>query len=298
MEFLRTPEEQFLNLEGYSFSPNYVNVSENGMRMHYVEEGNRNGETILLMHGEPSWSYLYRKMIPPLAEKGFRVIAPDLIGFGKSDKPASQDNYTYQAHMDWLDVFLKTLDLQNITLFCQDWGGLLGLRLASLNEERFSRIAAGNTFLPTGEGKPAQAFLDWRNFSQNVKRLPVGKIIQNGCVSSLSSEVLKGYNAPFPSEEYKAGARKFPLLVPISPDDPEGIKNKQAWEVFRRWKKPFLTAFSDSDPITAKADIFFKRAVPGAKGQKHAAILGAGHFLQEDKGEELAQVILDFIGSR
>lgn len=295
IEFLRTPDEQFQNLEGYSFSPHYLTVSEKGMRMHYAEEGNRDGETILLLHGEPSWSYLYRKMIPPLAAKGFRVIAPDLIGFGKSDKPVSQDDYTYQSHIDWLTVFLKTLDLKKVTLFCQDWGGLLGLRLASLNEERFSRIAVGNTFLPTGEGTPAQAFLDWRNFSQNVKRLPVGKIIQNGCVSSLSPEVLKGYNAPFPSEEYKAGARKFPILVPISPDDPEGIKNKKAWEIFRNWKKPFLTAFSDSDPITAKADIFFKRAVPGAKGQKHTTIQGAGHFLQEDKGEELASVLLDFI---
>jgi haloalkane dehalogenase len=298
MEYLRTPEEQFQNLEGYPFASNYITIADNGMRMHYLEEGNKKGKTILLLHGEPSWSYLYRKMIPFLAANGYRVIAPDLIGFGKSDKPISQGDYTYQSHIDWLELFLKTLDLKNIILFCQDWGGLLGLRLVSLHEERFDSVIAGNTFLPTGEGIPSQAFLDWRNFSQNVKRLPIGKIIQNGCVTKLSSEVLKGYNAPYPSEEYKAGARKFPVLVPVTPDNPEGIKNKKAWEVLKNWKKPFLTTFSDSDPVTAKGDIFLRRAIPGAKGQPHVTIKEAGHFLQEDKGEELAKIIHDFVSGR
>lgn len=294
MDYLRTPDQSFENLQGYPFSPNYLEIDSSGMRMHYVEEGPESGKTVLLLHGEPSWSYLYRKMIPPLAHAGFRVIAPDLIGFGKSDKPSRMEDYSYQAHMDWLTRFVEGLDLKEIHLFCQDWGGLLGLRLAGEQPDRFARIAAGNTFLPTGDQKPGEAFFQWRDFSQKVKRLPVGRIIGNGCYEKPAPEILAGYEAPFPDETYKAGARIFPALVPVSPDDPAAPANRAAWENLQKFEKPFLCTFSDSDPITKGADVVFRRRIPGAKGQKHVTIEKGGHFLQEDRGEALAEVLKHF----
>ncbi|EQA55542.1 haloalkane dehalogenase [Leptospira kmetyi] len=294
MEILRTPDSSFENLPGYSFTPNYLQVQN--LRMHYVDEGPKDAtETVLLLHGEPSWSYLYRKMIPPLARAGYRTIAPDLIGFGKSDKPDDPSFFSYQAHVDWLREFVENLDLKNVTLFCQDWGGLLGLRVAAEHSERFSRIVAANTFLPTGDIPPKEDFLKWRHFSQNVKRLAIGSIVKNGCVSELTKEIVAAYDSPYPNETYKAAAKKFPALVPISPDDPASEPNRKAWEILKTWKKPFLTAFSDQDPITKGGDIFFRRLIPGAKGQKHVTIANGGHFLQEDKGEELAEVVIQFI---
>ncbi|TGK11473.1 alpha/beta fold hydrolase [Leptospira fletcheri] len=295
-EFLRTPEDRFLDLPNYPFSPNYVPIE--GYRMHYLDEGDPKAkETVLLLHGEPSWSFLYRKMLPPLIEAGFRVVAPDLIGFGKSDKPIDRKTFTYKRHVEWLKSFLEKSNLTGITLFCQDWGGLLGLRAVAEEPERFLRICASNTFLPTGDIPPKEDFLKWRDFSQKVKSLPIGKIIQNGCISDLPKDVLAAYDAPYPDETYKAGARVFPTLVPITPDNEASADNRKAWEILRQWKKPFLTAFSDSDPITKGGEIFFRRAIPGAKGQKHTVISNAGHFLQEDKGEELAGVLIDFIRS-
>lgn len=294
MEYLRTPEECFEELVGYPFKANYYEVDSSGMRMHYVDEGPADGAVVLLLHGEPSWSYLYRKMIPPLIDAGFRVVAPDLIGFGKSDKPVEQSDYSYQNHMDWLKTLVQGLELKEINLFCQDWGGLLGLRMAAELEERFSRIAAGNTFLPTGEHKPGEAFFQWRDFSQKVKKLPVGRIIGNGCYTKPESEILKGYEAPYPDETYKAGARIFPALVPVDPEDPAVPANRKAWEVLQKWKKPFLCTFSDSDPITKGADAIFRRKIPGCKGQKHVTIENAGHFLQEDQGEILAKHLIEF----
>ncbi|TGL69602.1 haloalkane dehalogenase [Leptospira kmetyi] len=294
MEILRTPDSSFENLPGYSFTPNYLQVQN--LRMHYVDEGPKDAsETVLLLHGEPSWSYLYRKMIPPLARAGYRTIAPDLIGFGKSDKPDDPSFFSYQAQVDWLREFVENLDLKNVTLFCQDWGGLLGLRVAAEHSERFSRIVAANTFLPTGDIPPKEDFLKWRHFSQNVKRLAIGSIVKNGCVSELTKEIVAAYDSPYPNETYKAAAKKFPALVPISPDDPASEPNRKAWEILKTWKKPFLTAFSDQDPITKGGDIFFRRLIPGAKGQKHVTIANGGHFLQEDKGEELAEVVIQFI---
>ncbi|MGJ4754308.1 haloalkane dehalogenase [Leptospira kmetyi] len=294
MEILRTPDSSFENLPGYSFTPNYLQVQN--LRMHYVDEGPKDAtETVLLLHGEPSWSYLYRKMIPPLARAGYRTIAPDLIGFGKSDKPDDPSFFSYQAHVDWLREFVENLDLKNVTLFCQDWGGLLGLRVAAEHSERFSRIVAANTFLPTGDIPPKEDFLKWRHFSQNVKRLAIGSIVKNGCVSELTKEIVAAYDSPYPNETYKAAAKKFPALVPIAPDDPASEPNRKAWEILKTWKKPFLTAFSDQDPITKGGDIFFRRLIPGAKGQKHVTIANGGHFLQEDKGEELAEVVIQFI---
>ncbi len=295
MEILRTPDERFANLPGYPFEPHYVEVD--GVRIHYVHEGPRTAAPVLLLHGEPSWSYLYRKMIPVLLQAGLRVVAPDLVGFGRSDKPARREDYTYQRHVDWMLGFVCTLDLEDITLVCQDWGGLIGLRLVAEHGHRFARVVAANTFLPTGDQPVPPAFLAWQKFSQEVPELPIGQIIQMGCVTTLPPEVIAAYEAPFPDERYKAGARQFPLLVPTRPDDPASEPNRKAWQALQRWKKPFLTAFSDQDPITRGADLLLQSLIPGAAGQPHTTIQGAGHFLQEDKGEELARVVVDFVRS-
>ena len=295
MEILRTPDDRFVDLADYPYDPNYLTCGE--LRIHYVDQGNSDDETVLMLHGEPSWSYLYRKMIPIIANAGHRVIAPDLMGFGKSDKPANQEDYTYQRHVDWMTDLILKLDLRNITLFCQDWGGLIGLRIAAEHEDRFKRILAANTFLPTGDYRSPDAFIEWQQFSQKTPVFKVGEIITSACVSDLSDDIRKAYDAPFPGEEYKAGARRFPMLVPIKPDDPASNPNRKAWEVLKKWDKPFLTAFSDSDPITRGGDAYFHKLIPGTKGQAHTTIIGAGHFLQEDKGEELAELTVDFINN-
>jgi len=293
MEIFRTPDERFTNLPGYSFAPHYVAVGD--LRVHYVDEGPRTAHPVLMLHGEPSWSYLYRKMIPVLTAAGHRVVAPDLMGFGRSDKPVQRTDYTYQRHVDWIRGVIETLDLRNITLVCQDWGGLIGLRLAAEHEGRFARIVAANTFLPTGDIPAGDAFKAWQKYSQETPDFHVGGIVRGGCMSSLTPEVIAAYDAPFPDDRAKAGARQFPLLVPTSPDDPAAPANRKAWDVLRHWQKPFLTAFSDMDPITRGADRLLQEAIPGAKGQPHTTIAGGGHFLQEDKGEELARVVVDFI---
>jgi haloalkane dehalogenase len=293
MDFVRTPDERFAGLPGYAFAPHYVDID--GLRMHYVDEGPRDAEVVLMLHGEPSWCYLYRKMIPIVAAAGFRAVAPDLIGFGRSDKPVSQDDYTYQAHVDWMTAFLQKTDLNRITLVCQDWGGLIGLRLAAEQPQRFARIVAANTFLPTGDAPAGEAFLRWQEFSQKAPSLPIGNIVKGGCKTDIPAEVVAAYDAPFPDDSYKAGARRFPLLVPTRPDDPASAPNRKAWEVLSAWTKPFLCAFSDQDPVTKGGDRAFQQRVPGTKDQPHATIVGGGHFLQEDKGEELAAVVVSFI---
>ena len=296
MEALRTPDDRFVNLPDYDFAPHYVDVGD-GLRMHYVDEGPRDGQPVLLLHGEPSWCYLYRKMIPIIVAAGLRAVAPDLIGFGRSDKPVSRDDYTYQAHVHWTASLVEQLDLRGITLVCQDWGGLIGLRIAAEHPERFARIVAANTFLPTGDNPPGDAFLRWQEFSQKAPELPIGNIVRGGCKTELPAEVVAAYDAPFPDDRYKAGARQVPALVPTRPDDPASDANRRAWEVLRRWEKPFLTAFSDEDPITRNADRAFQSLVPGTKGQPHTTIHGGGHFLQEDRGAELAKVVVDFIAA-
>ncbi len=295
MDFLRTPEARFDNLSEFPFAPHYIEIS--GLRMHYLDEGPPAGAPVLLLHGEPSWSYLYRKMIPVLAGAQLRVIAPDLFGFGRSDKPVNRSDYTYKFHVDSVAEFFQALDLTDVTLVCQDWGGLIGLRVAAENPSRFARIVAANTFLPTGDRKTPEAFFQWREYSQSVPEFHVGGILRGGCVSELPEDVVAAYNAPFPDESFKAGARAFPMLVPVSPDDPASPANRRAWEVLSAWQKPFLTAFSDSDPITAGGDRVFQKLIPGAEGQKHVTIADAGHFLQEDKGEELARVVVEFIAA-
>jgi haloalkane dehalogenase len=294
MDILRTPDDRFDALPGYPFAPRYHELP-GGLRMHHVDEGPAQGPVVLLLHGEPSWSYLYRKMIPVLAEGGLRAVAPDLIGFGRSDKPGHRSDYTYQRHVDWLVSFIEALDLRDITLFCQDWGGLLGLRIAAEHPDRFARIVASNTFLPTGDQPLPEAFFAWREFSQTVPELPVGSILEKGCARPLAPEVKAAYDAPFPDERYKEGARQFPALVPASPEDPASPPNRRAWEVLARWDKPFLTLFGDSDPITRGADKLLRAMIPGAGGQPHTTIARAGHFIQEDAGEELAAHLLRFV---
>jgi len=293
MDYVRTPDERFSGLPGYDFDPHYVDVG--GLRMHYIDEGPRDAQPVLLLHGEPSWCYLYRKMIPVITAAGLRAVAPDLIGFGRSDKPTKQDDYTYQAHVDWTLAFLRAADLRHATLVCQDWGGLIGLRLVAAEPDRFARVVAANTFLPTGDNNPGEAFLRWQEFSQKAPVLQVGNIVRGGCRTEMSPEVVAAYDAPFPDDTFKAGARKFPALVPTRPDDPASAPNRKAWEVLSAWTKPFLCAFSDQDPITRGADKAFMRLVPGTQGQPHTTIEGGGHFLQEDRGAELAKVVVDFI---
>jgi len=293
MKALRTPDDRFVDLPGYDFEPHYVGID--GLRMHHVDEGPADAAPVLLLHGEPSWSYLYRKMIPPLVSAGHRVIAPDLIGFGRSDKPTRQSDYSYAGHVAWMRQFIEALDLNNITLFCQDWGSLIGLRVAAENESRFDRIALGNGGLPTGDHEPPKVFKIWRAFARWSPWFPIGRIIQKATVSDLSREVVAAYDAPFPSAKYKAGTRAFPKLVPTVPDDPASDANRAAWKVFENWEKPFLTTFSNRDPITRPMVKPFQERVPGARKQDHVTIRDAGHFLQEDKGEELADVLIGFI---
>lgn len=301
MEVLRTPEERFVGLPGYDFAPNHRDVPSgdgSALSVHYLDEGPSDGETVLLMHGEPSWSYLYRHMIPLLVEEGFRCVAPDLVGFGRSDKPTPRSEYTYERHVAWMaELLFGQLELSGVTLFCQDWGGLVGLRLVAEHPERFSRVVVANTGLPTGDARMTEAFMNWQRFSQEAPELPIGAIVNGGCTTSLSPEVIAAYEAPFPDESFKEGARQFPILVPTSPDDPAAAANKAAWSVLESFEKPFLCAFSDSDPVTKGGDRVFRERVPGARDQDHVTIEGGGHFLQEDRGSELAAVITRFVRS-
>ena len=293
MILLRTPDERFENLSEFPYEPNYSEIYN--IRIHYIDEGPKDGEIVLLMHGEPSWSFLYRHIIPILVDAGYRTIAPDLVGFGKSDKPSEQADHTYLRHVEWMTKWVIQLDLRNITLFCQDWGSLIGLRVAIENQERFNRIVLSNGGLPAGGGRLSEAFMNWREFSRTAKEFDVKRVIQSGTVTNLTPEVLKGYDAPFPDDSYKAGARIMPSLVPIGRDDPEYQRNKKAIKLFGKWEKPFLTAFSDSDPITNGGERLWINHVPGAKNREHPIIKNAGHFVQEDKGPEMARVIIEFI---
>ncbi|MBT8476856.1 MAG: haloalkane dehalogenase [Alphaproteobacteria bacterium] len=298
MQSLRTPDDRFANLSDFDFAPHYTHVddTEGGrLRMHYLDEGPGDAAPVLLMHGEPSWCYLYRHMIPIFAGAGHRVLAPDLIGFGRSDKPTERWDYTYQRHVDWMAAWMRALDLTGITLVCQDWGGLIGLRLVAAMPERFARVVVANTALPTGDQPMGEAFAKWRTYSHSVPEFNAGRIIYGGTSTKITEAEVAAYNAPFPDARYQAGARQFPMLVPDSPDNPASAANRAAWEVLRGLDTPFLTVFGADDRIMAGVERVFQRAIPGAAGQAHKVLPDADHFLQEDVGPDLAQATLEFI---
>lgn len=290
MNILRTPESRFAGLPGFPFAPRYHEAAP-GLRLHYVDEGPRGAAPVLMLHGEPTWSYLYRHMIPLIADAGLRALAPDLIGFGKSDKPAARRDYSYAAQVAWLRHWIEALDLQGITLVCQDWGSLIGLRLAAESPQRFARILLGNGGLPTGDGRVPHAFRIWQTFATWSPWFPVSRIVQIGTRRRLSAAERAAYDAPFPSAAYKAAARTYPSLVPVTPDNPAAEANREAWRVYEQWDKPFICCFSDGDPITRGADRAFRQRVPGARGQPHTTLHG-GHFLQEDDPERFAALVV------
>lgn len=293
---MRTPDARFADLEGYPFAPHYLEVTASGtppLRMHYLDEGPRDGIPVVLLHGEPTWSYLYRTMIGPLADAGHRVLAPDLIGFGRSDKPTRVEDYTYQRHVEWVTSWLTALDLRDVTAVVQDWGSLIGLRVAAENGDRFAKLFIANGFLPTAQQPMPAAFRIWRAFAKYSPWFNAGRLVDLGTVKKLSAAVRAGYDAPFPDRRYQAGARIFPQLVPTSPSDPAVPANRAAWEVLRNWHKPVLCVFGTRDPILGKADAPLIRHIPGAAGQPHARI-EASHFIQEDAGPELARRLVEW----
>jgi haloalkane dehalogenase len=310
MAVVRTPESRFEGLDDFAFAVRYTPVDGGPLgplRIAHVEAGPEDGPVVLLMHGEPSWSYLYRKMIPPLAEAGYRCIAPDLVGFGRSDKPTDQADYSYERHVDWMTQWFRANGLERVapgmrgradgvTLFCQDWGGLIGLRLVAAMPDSFRRVCAANTFLPTGEGKASEAFEAWRAFSQTVEDFDSGWIVNGGTARGISEAARGAYNAPFPDDSYKAGARRFPMLVVTDPDIPSAAENRAAWQVLEAFDKPFLTLFGDKDFVTLGAEKLLQARIPGAKGQPHRILENAGHFLQEDVGAELVADLIGWMG--
>ena len=298
MDKLRTPDREFDALQDYDFTPRYLDVDDTDggqLRVHYLDEGPKKAAPVLLMHGEPTWSYLYRHMIPVFTQAGHRVLAPDLIGFGRSDKPASRSDYTYQRHVDWMLDWLDQTGAGNITLVCQDWGGLIGLRLVAARPDAFARLVVANTALPTGDQPMSDAFEGWKEYSQTVPEFNAGRIVNGGTTSKLTDAEIAAYNAPFPDDSYKAGARQFPVLVPSRPDDPAAQANRDAWKVLRSLDIPVLTAFGADDKIMAGVDQVFQKLMPGAQGQDHCILENAGHFLQEDAGPQLAALTNAFI---
>jgi haloalkane dehalogenase len=304
MDILRTPDDRFRELPDFPWQPRYVEVpatddaADGSLRIAYVETGPGDGPLVVCLHGEPTWSFLYRKVLRVLADAGCRAIALDLVGFGRSDKPAAVEDYTYARHVEWTRAALfDRLDLRDVTLLGQDWGGLIGLRLVAANPDRFARVVAANTGLPDGTQPMSDVWLMFRDAVAKADRLDIARFVVGGCKTPPGDDVAAAYDAPFPDETFKAGARAFPLLVPTQPDDPGGIANRKAWEVLSALDLPFLVAFSDGDPITGAMAPVFARAMRGAQGREHPTITGAGHFLQEDAGEELGRVVADFVQS-
>ena len=292
VDLLRTPDERFDDLPDFPFEPFYTDIAD-GIRIHHVDQGD--GPAVLLMHGEPTWSFLYRRMIQRISEAGHRVIAPDLVGFGRSDKPSAIGDHTYERHVAWMLEWLGETELDGVTLFCQDWGGLIGLRLVAAEPDRFARFAVANTGLPTGDAKMPEAFTVWQEYARSTPDFVPGAIVQGATMRRLSEEEMSAYGAPYPDDEHMAGPRAMPGLVPVSPDHESSEANRQAWQVLSGWDKPCLTLFSDGDPITAGGERIFQKLVPGAEGQPHRTITGAGHFLQEDAHEELSEVMIEWM---
>jgi haloalkane dehalogenase len=288
---LRTPEARFKDLKDYNFQENYIFLEgTDKLRMHYIDEGKTNKKVILLMHGNPSWVYNFRKIVPLLVAKGYRVIAPDLIGFGKSDKPASRTVITYENQVNWLETFVKKMNITDINLHVQDWGGLLGLRVALKNKSLFSKIAISNTSLPDGSSV-TPAFRAWRTSSQSVATY--GSVMEQATFRELSVEEETAYDAPFPEERFKAAPREMPLKVPISPTDPEGIKNAAFNKDFAQWNIPIVTIFSEMDNISAGEDLKIQQFL-GAKGQPHTIVKDASHFIREDQPIIMADLLSSF----
>jgi len=299
MQTLRTPDDRFDDVPDFDYAPIYSEIpdGEGGtLRVAWISDGPQDADPVLMRHGEPSWSYLYRKMIPILVDAGHRAICPDLVGFGRSDKPTRIEDHTYARHVEWMRALaFDVLDLRDVTLVGQDWGGLIGLRLAAEHPERFARVVVANTGLPNGEQPMAEIWWRFREAITTAPEINVGWFVQGGCRQQMSDEVRAGYDAPFPSDEYCAGPRAMPGLVPTSPDDPAAAANKAAWAKLSVSPTPMLVAFSDSDPITGPMGAIFQREMRGAQGIDHPVIRGAGHFLQEDAGEELAGHIVEFL---
>ena len=293
MKILKTPENNFDFLKDYDFLPNYKNVSSDSsyeLQMHYLDENSSSDQVILLLHGEPTWSYLYRKFIPPLVKQGKRVIAPDLVGFGKSDKFQDQSAYSYANHLEWLRSLINSLNLEDIVMFAQDWGGLLGLRLVAENPSLFKGMVLSNTGLPTGKGM-TDGFKQWLDYSQNVEDFDVGKIVNQGSMQALSNHEIAGYNAPFPSDKYKAAARAFPRFVPVTEEHAQVSENINAWRQLKKFTKPTLTMFGKNDPVFIGTESALIKKIPGANGMPHQ-IIDAGHFSQENQAEILVNGIL------
>ncbi|MBT8047466.1 MAG: haloalkane dehalogenase [Xanthomonadales bacterium] len=297
MSVLRTPDDRFENLPGFSFRPHYVEISDDELgplRIHYLDEGPADGPIVICLHGEPTWCYLYRKMIPVLTAAGCRVLAPDLVGFGRSDKPASRTDYSYARHVRWMSDWIRAVSATDITLLGQDWGGLIGLRLLAEDPDRFARFSLSNTGLPTGDHDINEAFHRWRKFSQEDPDFDIGFIVNLFGRGDLTEEEMEAYRAPFPSDAYKAGARQFPVLVPTEPDNPASEANRRAWKVLMQWEKPALMCFSDADPIMRGGDGPFMKLVPGTRGQPHVTLKGR-HFIQEDDGENWAHAVVSWM---
>jgi haloalkane dehalogenase len=299
MKLLRTPEDRFTDLPDFDHPPRHADVPDGDggtLRMAYVDAGPGDGPVALLLHGEPTWSYLYRHVIRELAAAGIRSVAPDMVGFGRSDKPAEVGDHSYARHVEWMRALtFDMLDLHDVTLVGQDWGGLIGLRLAAEHPDRVARVVAANTGLPTGDHDMPEIWWQFRRAVENAETLDVGRLVAAGCVRPMSQQTRAAYDAPFPSEDLKAGPRAMPLLVPTAPDDPATEANRAAWGVLSRWDRPFLVAFSDSDPITGAMGPVLRKSVPGAEGLEHPVIEHAGHFLQEDAGGELGRVVKEFM---
>lgn len=291
MRIFRTPESRFTNLKDFPFHSHSIYV--NDLQMHYLDEGPINAKPVLLLHGVPAWSYLYRHMIRIIAGAGTRVVVPDLIGFGKSDKPGSRRDHTYKSHIEWIKMFINLLNLKEIILFGHDWGCLIGLRIAAEQPDRFAGIIISNGMLPTGDQKLNFSFKIWKILARYSPFLPVDIVIDYGTKGKLGKEEKRAYRAPFPSSKYKAGIRALPDLVPVSPDDPESDANRKAWEALTKWEKPFLTVFSNDDPVTRGGDKYLQKRIPGAVGQDHTK-LEARHFIQETRSAELADIIIKF----
>lgn len=294
--YLRTPDERFADVPDFAYKANYVDVD--GLRMAYIDEGPSGGPTMLLLHGEPTWSFLYRRMIPPLVAAGFRCVAPDLIGFGRSDKPTERSAYSYNGHVAWMKSFLSAIDLPTATLFCQDWGGLIGLRVAAELPDRFNAIAIGNTGLPVGESL-GPGFDAWLHASQTMEFMDSGRMLQRATQArELSQAEIDAYNAPFPDEAHMAGAREFPALVPITPEHGGIEENKAAWRVYESWTKPFLTLWGTDDPVLGHLHTEFIERIPGAAGQPHQELSPGGHFIQDDRGEDLAAALINWLSEK